>query len=93
MDASIVDLPKLTRAWLSHTHFPEAAARLRVVAPGPVAAVDLPALMTALGVDTRTLSRDAVLRAISLAAEAHPDATVRRALASSVDAALDAMYP
>jgi hypothetical protein len=93
VDACLVDLPKLTRAWMTHTRFGEAAARLRAVAPGPVGAVDLPALMAALGVDTQTVPRADVLRAISLAAEAHPDLTVRRALSASVDAALDAMYP
>lgn len=93
MNGPFVDLPKLTRAWLAHTRFTEAASRLRGVAPGPVGAVDLPALMAALGVDTSALSRADVLRAISLAARSHPDATVRRALESSVDAALEAMYP
>jgi hypothetical protein len=93
VDACLVDLPKLTRAWMTHTHFGEAAARLRAVAPGPVAAVDVPALMTALGLDAQNLPRADVLRAISLAAETHPDAQVRRALAASVDAAMDAMYP
>lgn len=86
-------LPSLARAWMTHTHLPAASARLRTVAPGPVRALDLDALRAALGQDVTGLDREDVLRAISMAALGHPDPAVRRALESSVDAALDELYP
>lgn len=86
-------LPSVARAWMAHTRLPQASARLRTVAPGPVRPLDLDALRAALGQDVTGLDREDVLRAISLAARAHPDPAVRRALESSVDAALDELYP
>lgn len=93
MHPSSVDLPQLTRAWLTDARFPEAAARLRTVAPGPVPRVDLAALQHAVDLAPGAVSRADVLRAIGLAAARHPDPAVARALCASVDVALDAMYP